>query len=458
MSKIKFINLILIVFLFCEFGRSQMVLRVNSVPQYFTPLLDTLYVAGNFNGWAPGDASYALSRQTDGNYETEISGADGDALEFKFTRGDWDRVEVSTTGADIDNREAVFSSGDTLTFDITAWHDATGNHTISGNVIELDYNFYMPELESSRRIWIYFPPDYNTSENNYPVIYMQDGQNIFDYASSFAGEWDIDGSMENIFSLTSSTAIVVGIANGEGERINEYSPWIHPTYGGGKGDAYAQFIVNELKPYIDANYRTLPDRENTVIGGSSLGALIAYYMVLQYDDVFGKAMLMSPSFWFDDSVDVFANDFVKEYPFKIYITAGLNEDEDMVPDIDEVKAKLMEKGFTDDEIISVIRSDGAHSEWFWKREYDDAYYWLFGIEPPLAIPDPVTTPSGYYDMQTGIFHFSPELIHKEYILYNAMGVCIASGRINDNDILIQNYPAGIYFMKTDNAVTKIILR
>ncbi|MBK9791523.1 MAG: hypothetical protein IPP60_00035 [Sphingobacteriales bacterium] len=97
--------------------------------------------------------------------------------------------------------------------------------------------------------------------------------------------------MQNIISNGHTSAIVVAIANGEIDRIDEYSAWNNPTYGGGDGDKYAQFLVNTLKPYIDANYRTLSDRMFTAIGGSSLGGLIAYYTALEFDTVFSKALI-----------------------------------------------------------------------------------------------------------------------------------------------------------------------
>lgn len=435
---------------------AQMTMVVETTPQYFTPLLDSIFLAGSFNTWDPGNTGYVLNENTDGKYYMNLTGTDGETIEFKFTRGDWDRVETSASGTDITNRTATFSNGDTLYFDIANWHDQTGTHTIAGDVFQLDYNFYIPELNRTRRIWIYLPPDYFTSTNDYPVIYMHDGQNVFDYASSFAGEWDVDGSMENIFSLVEHSCIVVAIANGEIDRIDEYSPWVHPSYGGGDGDLYAQFIVNELKPYIDANYRTKPERENTVIGGSSLGGLISYYMVLQYDEVFGKAILMSPSFWFADEVNTLASDFVKEYPFKIYITAGLYEDEDMVPDIDEVVTALQESGFTDEEIISVIRSDGAHSEWFWKREFDDAYYWLFDLETPADIDAEGNTISGYYDAGEEILYFSDEN-PQEIFVYDIAGRLLAH-EVAVKTFSFSAFQPGMYFLRTESGTQTIIIR
>jgi alpha-glucosidase len=319
----------------------------------------------------------------------------------------------------------------------------------------------MPQLNTSRRIWIYLPPGYEISLKYYPVIYMQDGQNIFDDATSFIGEWNIDGTVENLIATGHTEAIVVGIANGEGDRIDEYSPWINTTYGGGDGDAYADFILHDLKPYIDANYRTLPDRENTAIGGSSLGAFISYYMTLAYDSVFAKAFIFSPSFWFSDSVNMITENFDKTLHTKIYITAGEFESETIVDEINEIVNTLKDKGFSDDELISVIRSDGAHSEWFWKREYDDAYLWLFEDIVPSNVQENQLDFGFNYDMQNQIATISNSG-KLNYRLVDLEGRVIKTGDVINNQIQFYNCETGIYLLiLTDgqqNFITKIFIK
>src|SRR5690606_33431334 len=131
------------------------------------------------------------------------------------------------------------------------------------------------------------PPDYETSTKKYPVLYMQDGQNLFDNKTAYSGEWQIDETLNKLFSEGDYGAIVIGIDNGGEKRIDEYTPWNNPKYGGGEGDLYMQFIAETLKPYVDSHYRTRPEKEYNALIGSSLGALISNYGGVKYRETFG---------------------------------------------------------------------------------------------------------------------------------------------------------------------------
>lgn len=421
---------------------AQMTIRVTSIPQYFMPVLDSVFIAGTFNSWNPGDTMFALEKDFDGNYVINLSGTNGEEIEFKFTRGDWERGETTLEGGFVANRVEIFENGVEKEYTVANWEDQIGMHTIAGDVIQLDYDFVIPQLARTRRIWMYLPPDYYTSGISYPVVYLHDGQNVFDLATSFISEWDVDGTMQTLIAAGHTQAIVVVVANGEADRIDEYSPWNHPTYGGGDGDLSADFIVSTLKPYIDANYNTLPDRLNTVIGGSSLGGLISYYMALEHDEIFGKALIFSPSFWFDDSVNIFTQQFEKTLPSKIYITAGLNEDEDMVPDITTITDELQLKGFNEDELITIIRSDGAHSEWFWKREYDDGYLWLFEDLLPLTTENQAHQIKCYYDRKSNTIQFEG-IDNFDFVICDVMGRIRLNG-LAHNYINCHTLPKGAY--------------
>lgn len=367
-----------ILLFFCQL-QSQVTIHVTSVPRYYTPLNDTLFIASNINNWDTANAAYMLVKQTDGSYKTDITATAGSTVEFKFTRGSWANVETMLDGTYLPNRSFTYTSGQTITCQIENWQDMLGWHTSTGNTYVLDLDFQMPQLNRMRRIWVCLPTDYFTTNNAYPVVYMHDGQNLFDNVYAPYGEWNVDSTMDAIFNQFSPTAIIVGIDNGSVERINEYSPWINTQYGGGDGEAYSAFIVNTLKPYIDSHFRTMPNRENTGIAGSSMGGLISLYAALQYPSVFSKAALFSPSFWFSDSLLTYMNTVTYSLPQRFYFLAGQNESTTMVSDIQDVTAKLTQQGFTSGDITTVVKTDGQHSEWFWKREFPDAFMWLFQV-------------------------------------------------------------------------------
>ncbi len=140
----------------------------------------------------------------------------------------------------------------------------------------------------------------------------------------------MDETLNKLAAQGKNVPIVVGIDNGGGDRIGEYTPWSNPQYGSGNGDKYMEFIVETLKPYIDQHYSTLPDRENTGIMGSSLGGLISQYSSLKYQGTFSKAGLFSPSYWFSDSIWTFTQETGKQYAMRFYQLCGTNESAGMV--------------------------------------------------------------------------------------------------------------------------------
>lgn len=367
-------TLLLVFSAFC--GKAQMNIIVAATPQ-LTPLRDTLYVAGSFNNWNPRDEDYRMEMGPNG-YSVSISGAAGSVYSYKITRGNWPTVEGSATGGFIADRTLVYQSGATETISVSGWEDIGGNPTVSEHVRILDSNFHIPQLQRNRRVWLCFPPDYFTSTNYYPVIYMQDGQNVFNAGTSFSGEWRVDESMLNELEEACSQAIIVAVDNGGSQRINEYAPWSNAEYNqGGQGDEYCSFLVSTLKPYIDANYRTLSDRSNTAIMGSSLGALISAYAAFTYPEVFGKVGLFSPAYWFNPEIFDLGENHNRIPGTAIYHVCGTNEGNGSVlEDQNEMIQRLQNNSYASDELQSLDWADGAHSEWFWDREFPAAYTWL----------------------------------------------------------------------------------
>lgn len=375
----------------------QLTIRVSSIPDN-TPDNATIYIAGSFNSWSSGDNTYTLNPQSDGSYAITINPPVGE-VKYKFTRGNWDSVEGNENGGFRPDR--VFNySGNAVTETVTilGWEDLGGggndNSTATNNVEIISTDFFMPQLNRNRRIWVYLPPDYSTSGKSYPVLYMHDGQNLFDLYQSAFGEWEVDESMNALFTNGDDSAIVVGIDNGGSHRIDEYSPWVNPEYGGGEGEQYVDFMVETLKPYIDSNYRTLSSRENTGIMGSSMGGLISMYAAMEHQDVFSKAGIFSPAFWFSSQVFEHVQAKGKQYPMKFYLLAGENESSTMVPLLNQMNSTLASIGFTDEERFLRTHADGQHSEWYWRREYQGAYLWLFS--------DAVATRTSSYEEQVDL--------------------------------------------------------
>lgn len=210
-----------------------------------------------------------------------------------------------------------------------SWQDYHSHYngtsgSISG-VVRVAPNVYSPQLGNTRDILVYLPPSYHFSERHYPVIYMQDGQNLFDNNTSYAGEWGVDETMEFLGNQEGVEAIIVGIHNGGINRLNEYSPFHDRRLGGGQGDHYLKFVIDSIKPQIDQEFRTLAGRRFTGIMGSSMGGLISLFAFFEYPAVFGFAGVMSPSLWFaSESIFDYVNSAVY-YPGKIYLDAGTRE-------------------------------------------------------------------------------------------------------------------------------------
>jgi predicted alpha/beta superfamily hydrolase len=364
-----------------SFVFGQVTFVVDSVPDN-TPADAKLFIAGDFNGWQPGDSRFQLTKRDDGSFDIQLAAQnEGTKIQFKFTRGSWETVEKGPSGEEIENRIFTFGNGDTVRVKIYNWADqGSGNptgSTAAENVHIVDNQFYIPQLKRNRRIWIYLPPGYDTTSVKYPVLYMHDGQNLFDVQTSYAGEWEVDETLNKLASHGVRVPIVVGIDNGGSYRIEELTPWVNPTYGGGKGELYMRFIVETLKPFVDGHYRTLPDREHTAIMGSSLGGLISFYGALKYQDVFSRSGDFSPSFWFSDSLWSFTREQGKQAGIRFYMLAGGDEGSQTVENMNRMKDSLMAVGFGAGEVATKVVPGGQHNEKLWREHFEEAYLWLF---------------------------------------------------------------------------------
>lgn len=235
----------------------------------------------------------------------------------------------------------------------------------------------MPGLNRKRQVRLYLPPGYATSGKRYPVLYMHDAQNLFDDATAFAGEWQVDETLDALSKEGRLELIVVGIDNGAEKRITELNAWDHTRFGQAEGRQYTDFIVRTLKPWVDAHYRTLPGRLDTAIMGSSMGGVASHYAIAQYPQVFSKAGVFSPAYW----TAAPAFDFMANHPLpkdaRVYLLMGEKEGESMVPDVERMAGVVRKSGHPLDATVLRIVPGAQHNEQFWRGELREALLWMF---------------------------------------------------------------------------------
>ncbi len=253
--------------------------------------------------------------------------------------------------------------------------------TATDNVQVLPYQFVMPQLDRQRTIRLYLPPSYHNSSKYYPVIYMHDGQNLFDDISAIAGEWEVDESLNQLAEQQNLEVIVVGIDHDMDFRINELSPWGNNRFGEPQGKQYMDFIVEVVKPYIDTNFRTNKDRLHTAIMGSAMGGLISHYGVHAYPDVFSKAGIFSPSYWYSQDVYSFTQLIKAPLDARLYVMYGDNEGGGMIADTNKMQRQLKQQGHPRQNILFKRVPGGEHNVQLWRTEFSEAVRWLFQQQP-----------------------------------------------------------------------------
>lgn len=257
------------------------------------------------------------------------------------------------------------------------------NGIVHSNLLILDEAFYIPQLDRFRRIWVYLPSEYEQAENRYPVIYMHDGQNLFESAFSEGSGWALDESM----AAMNGKCIIVGIDNGE-HRITEYNFRDHLEHGEGEGRRYIAFIRETLKPVIDEKFRTLPEREHTYIAGSSLGGLVSLFGAVYASDVFGGAGIFSPALWLVPDFATDLQNMITDHPplpQHFYFYGGGQEDENMLPFIEQ--AAVILSAYPQYKVFVDVQQDGKHSESYWKEHFPAFFVWLNSNAPAELLPE-----------------------------------------------------------------------
>jgi predicted alpha/beta superfamily hydrolase len=246
--------------------------------------------------------------------------------------------------------------------------------------LEVLEGVHSPELGNQRDVLVYVPPSYHRGDRSYPVLYMQDGQNLFDPGTSYAGDWGVGRAMSSA-ARRGLEAIVVGVPNMGADRLDEYAPYVDAEAGGGgNGGAYAAFLARTLKPIVDQRFRTQPGRDTTVVAGSSMGGLISLVTLFRHPDTFGAAGVLSPSLWFAGGAIFSEIERSPLVPARIYLDIGVQEGPQHVGNARRMRDLLLSKGYRLGSDLRWLESrSGRHDERSWGRRFARALPFLLGM-------------------------------------------------------------------------------
>jgi predicted alpha/beta superfamily hydrolase len=411
------------------FGEMTQVRFVVITPDAREDQPEEVYCSLSIDGWP--ERGRALQRIAPNVYAASGPLRAGSWVEYKFLREpSWETVEKGDNNQEIVNRHLTIKSDvreQVVLHRVVRWADrprlantsvefnepGAGSplvrvSTLTGD-IRTHHLFHSPQLQNARTIMVYLPPGYNDAlEERYPVLYMQDGNNIFDAKTSATGvEWGVDETAQRlIVQGRIRKVIVVGIFNTP-QRTREYAPFEDPKYGGGFGDAYLEFVGATLKPFIDKTYRTLPGREQTGIAGSSLGGLLSLYALFKRPEVFGFGGAVSPALWWAKrKIFSFVRSVRRPPPIKLWLDIGTAEGEPAGPLVEYQKGvrdcrqllKLLRgKGYEQEQDVHYEEVEGGrHHELDWAARVDRMLLYFFGAE----VADQ-TKADGAHDAQDG---------------------------------------------------------
>ncbi len=348
-----------------------------------TPEDDTrdVFLVGNFNNWKPSDQKYKMQKTDDGyTYNLQLINTDLQKIEYKYTKGDWSEVELGHESQITPNRTFLISEKEQKVSDhVPRWRHNWLPYKIKKlPIIELlDEAYDMYPLPRKRPVWVLLPWDYHESEKDYSVLYMNDAQNLFGDRSDY-GSWNIDHKLATLAEYRRSDVIIVAIDHGGVDRAKEYN--LNSTkLEKAEGKKYLRFLVDHLKPKIDEKFRTKPDRENTAIGGSSLGGLISIFAAYSYPEVFGKFLIFSPSIWTIPQFDFPKWNFYEPFKMQWYFYSGKKESKNHLSNVLRFIKRLRKygKNAAHHEIRISLNDEGKHEEYFWGLEFPKAIETLF---------------------------------------------------------------------------------
>ena len=357
--------------------------KVQSVPIYLNTGVDDrrpVYLTGNFNNWRAADPSYALERVDYGRYFIDFSFSDADLpIYYKYVKGSWGDEELDIYGNPSEPR--IIRKYRKKVVDYVPRWRADNLACAPGSLPEkfmIEEDFEIPQLGKRRRIWALLPSDYHRSNKLYPVLYLQDAQNLFDENAPF-GNWGIDQKMGVLKEMGYGDLIIVAIEHGGKDRIKEYLPFETKQFGPGEGKKYARFLTKTLKPYVDKKFRVKKHRESTGIGGSSMGGLISAFTGLMYPEVFSKWMIFSPALWLSSEIFSRVIHYNSRLTTQVYLYGGVEESASMETDL-QLFSDILHQKANGDQIITYnlsLHPSAGHNEKFWGQEFPKAIKWLY---------------------------------------------------------------------------------
>lgn len=364
--------------------KARVTLVVTEVPGS-TPDGARLTLSSSLNHWNPAAPGYAFTRADDGTHTLTLELREGTSFAFKLTRGTWDTVERAADGLEKPNRTLDVTGEARVELRVERWLDSPGEaasqpSTMSGTVERIE-KVRSPQLRNTRELLVYLPPSYRTSEARYPVLYMLDGQNVFDVkTSTVAQEWRADETAEAL-AARGLEVIIVAIPHGGAERAHEYVAF--PTGFNGykpRGEKHAAFVAKTVKSLIDKRYRTLPDAEHTGIAGSSFGGVASLYTALSYPEVFGFVGSFSPALWVaDQSLFPFAHEHPAPRTMRVYLDMGDREGSGPAEKLyaieltEEMADLLHQQGA---QVRFVRGENGWHTEDAWAQRFPAVLEWF----------------------------------------------------------------------------------
>jgi len=362
----RYITLLLVLIFFLACDHKVHIEFAVIVPSH-TPDNATIYITGNsdvLGSWDPKKVPLKKMDDTTWKFSAVLPYASN--VEFKITLGSWNSQAVYISGQIPENFAFIASRDTNIIIRPMAW--GIGEHQMIGvgvtGKVEYHSGLVVEGLNYPKDVVVWLPPGYKNSKERYPVLYMHDGQNVFDPATSFLGiDWQADETADSLIRQEVITGIIIVAISNSPDRREEYSN----TY---LGKAYSRFLAYQLKPMIDSLYRTKPSREHAAVIGSSMGGLISFLVAWWHPDVFSMAGCLSPAFGYDRAIlEEVASFKGGTKSLKLYIDNGtIGLEENLQPGIEEMIVHLKKLGYEENKDLNIFIDTGAvHSESAWAK-------------------------------------------------------------------------------------------